>query len=164
MLNTVNPRQTVLVTCRAKYNNFGKDEIKDNIIALDWHIPLSFKPLMYGISAGKTRFSCELISRSKCFAVNFMSIDFQKEVLFCGRHTGRHMDKFTEAGLTKKDCDKIDCARIKEALAYIECEVVDEIDTGDHVLFIGKVAASALLNQGKRIFHIVGDDFTTTVD
>lgn len=64
-----NPRQTVLVTCRDK----------DNIITLDWHTPLSFYPMMYAISVGKTRYSLELIRKSKCSVVNFISKDYEKE-------------------------------------------------------------------------------------
>ena len=149
-----NPRQTVLVTCRCKG--------KDNIITLDWHTPLSFLPMMYAISVGKTRYSLELIKNSKVFVVNFMSKDFEKEILFCGRHSGRDFDKFKETGLTAEEAEKIDCPRIKEALGFLECKVVREVEVGDHVLFIAKVVHSDLKKRGKRLFHLFQDKFTTT--
>lgn len=149
-----NPRQTILVTCRYKG--------KDNIITLDWHTPLSFNPMMYAISVGKTRHSLELIRKSGCFVVNFMSKDFEKEILFCGRHSGKNFDKFAETGLTKEEAEKIDCPRIKEALGFLECRVVDEIEVGDHILFIANVLNADLKTRGKRLFHLWGDKFTTT--
>jgi len=164
MFSVINPRQTVLVTSRANVNVAGKALEKEDIITLDWHTPLSIKPILYGIVVGKSRFSYKLIHESKVFAVNFMSKDNEKEVLFCGRNSGEFIDKFSRSGLTKGEAEKIDCPIIKEALAHIECEVADEIETGDHVIFIGKVLNTKLNKKGKRIFHTEGDNFTTTRD
>lgn len=149
-----NPRQTILVTCRWQG--------KDNIITMDWHTPLSFNPMMYAISVGKTRYSLELIRQSRVFVVNFMIKDYEKEVLYCGRHSGKNLDKFTKTNLEKEGAEKIDCPRIKQALGFLECQVVDEIEIGDHVLFIAQVVSSGLKAQGKRLFHLWGDKFTTT--
>lgn len=149
-----NPLQTILVTCRYKY--------KDNIITMDWHTPLSFNPMMYAISVGKTRYSLELIKNSKVFVVNFMSKDYEKEVLWCGRHSGRDFDKFSQTGLTKEEADKMDCPRIRQALGFLECKVIQSIEVGDHVLFIAKVVHAQLKKQAKRLFHLHEDKFTTT--
>lgn len=159
-----NPRQTILVTCRgtAKNKFTSKEEVKDNIITLDWHTPISFNPFLYAISIGKTRFSLNIIKNSKVFIVNFMPFELKKEVLYCGRNSGEHIDKFKEAGLTKEESEKLDCCRIKEAIAYLECEVVNEIEAGDHIIFIGKVINSYEKEEKKRLFHIEGNNFTTT--
>ena len=150
-----NPRQTILVTTR--YNN------KDNIITLDWHTPLSFEPMLYAIAVGKSRFSLNLIKNSKVFAVNFMPYSKKEEVLFCGRHSGQFKNKFKEAKLEKEECQTIDCPAIKDSCNYLECEVINEIKMGDHILFIGKVAKFKNNKNTKRLFHISGDNFTTTI-
>lgn len=149
-----NPRQTVLITSRFKD--------KDNIMTADWHTPLSFEPMMYAVSIGKTRYSLELIRQSKVFVVNFMSKDYEKEILYCGTYSGKKVDKFQATGLTKEESETINCPRIKEALAYLECQVEKEIETGDHILFIGKVSKAELRYYGKRLFHLFNDQFTTT--
>jgi len=151
-----NPRQTILLTCRAKG--------KDNIMTLDWHTPLSFEPMMYAVSIGKTRFSLELVQKSGVFVVNFISKDFEKEVLWSGRHSGKNFDKFKETGFHKEEAETIDCPIIKESLGYLECKVEKEIEVGDHVLFIAKVTKSKLKQKGKRLFHLFKDRFTTTID
>ncbi len=164
MFSIINPRQTVLVTSRGDVNIAGKTMEKESIITLDWHTPLSFKPMLYAIVVGKSRFSYKLISKSKVFAINFMSIKNKKEVIFCGTNSGEFTDKLKESGLKKEEAEKIDCPIIKEALAVIECEVVDEIETGDHVIFVGKILGKRLKEEGKRIFHKDNYEFTTTKD
>jgi len=149
-----NPRQTILLTCRA--------EGKDNVMTLDWHTPLSFQPMMYAVSIGKTRYSLELVRKSKVFVVNFVPKELEKAVLYCGRHSGRNIEKFKEAGLKKEEAETIDCPRISGALGYLECQVEKEIEVGDHILFIAKVTKANLKKEGKRLFHLFGDKFTTT--
>ena len=149
-----NPRQTILLTCRA--------EGKDNVMTLDWHTPLSFEPMMYAVSIGKTRYSLEPVRKSKVFVVNFVPKELEKAVLYCGRHSGRNIDKFKEAGLEKEEAETIDCPRIRGALGYLECQVEKEIEVGDHILFIAKVTKAHLKQKAKRLFHLFNDKFTTT--
>ena len=150
-----NPRQTILVTSRYKE--------KDNVMTLDWHTPLSFEPMLYAISVAKIRFSCRLIKKSKALVSNFMSRDYEKEILYCGRHSGRKGDKFREANLEKEEAEKIFCPRIKQALAFLECRVINQIETGDHILFIGEVVDFKLKTKDKRLFHLWANKFTTTL-
>jgi flavin reductase (DIM6/NTAB) family NADH-FMN oxidoreductase RutF len=154
--NVTNPTQTILLTCRAGG--------KDNIIALDWHTILSFEPMMYAVSIGKPRFSLDLIKSSRVFVVNFMSKDFEKEILFCGRNSGKTLDKFKETGLEKEEAETMDCPRIKQALGYLECKVEKEIEVGNHILLIAKVSKAELKENGKRLFHLFEDKFTTTLE
>jgi flavin reductase (DIM6/NTAB) family NADH-FMN oxidoreductase RutF len=151
-----NPRQVILVTSRWQE--------KDDIITLAWHTPLSFEPMMYAICIGKKRYSLELIRKSGVFVVNFISKDFEKEVLFCGSISGKKVDKFKETIFEKEEAETINCPRIKQALGYLECEVKKEIEVGDHILFIGEVKKAELKKVDKRLFHLSGDDFTTTLD
>jgi len=153
MSELTDPRQVILVTSREEMDIFGKKEVKDNIITIAWHMPVSFEPNLYAISVGKTRFSKEVISKSKAFVVNFVPFTLKKEALIVGTKSGMHIDKFKEAKLGKEECQNVDCPRVKEALAYIECEVVNEIDAGDHIIFIGKVLNSEIKKKGKRLLQ-----------
>jgi len=164
MREVVNPRQVILITSRARIvpKFKAKEEEKDNIMTAAWHMPVSFEPPLYAISVGKKRYSLELIRKSKSFVVNFMPYSMKKEVLLAGRTTGVHLDKFEKIGLGKEDAETIDCCRIKEALACLECEVEQEIEAGDHIIFIGRVLKVIKNKGGKRIYQIRGDKFTTT--
>ena len=158
-----NPLQVVIVSSEAEAEILGKKSVKKNMMVAAWHMPLSFDPPMYAVAIGKTRFSLGLIKKSKCFAVNFMPAEKEKEILFCGRTSGQTADKFRESGLTEEECEKIHCPRVKEALAWLECEVVEEVEAGDHIVFIGKVVNMAENNRAgigtKRLFHLGGNNF-----
>jgi flavin reductase (DIM6/NTAB) family NADH-FMN oxidoreductase RutF len=157
------PLQVILVTTRGKAELLGKDVSKDNIITLAWHCPLSFEPLLYGIAVGKTRFSHDLIKESKVFAVNFIPHELKDKALYCGRSSGATVDKFEKSGLTKEECDNIDCCRIKEASAILECEVITEFEAGDHTLFVGKVQNEINKDDKKRLLYLGSERFTSTI-
>lgn len=146
------PRQVILASSR-----LGD---KDNVMTLSWHSPASFNPELYTIYVGKARYSYEMIRKSKCFCVNFISKDDEDMALFAGRNSGKDVDKFSE--IEKEECSEINCPRLKKALAYMECELIDEIEVGDHVVFVGKVVKKEEIKGGGRLFQVEGDKFTTT--
>lgn len=160
----VNPRQVILITSRARIiPRFSAKEVeKDNVMAATWHMPVSYTPPMYAIAVGKNKHSLELIRKGASFVVNFMPYSAKDKVLESGRTSGELIDKIKIIGLKTEDAETIDCLRIKEALACLECEVVQEIETGDHIIFIGKVLKIIKNKESKRIFQIIGDQFTTT--
>lgn len=151
-----NPNQVVLIT--SKYND------KDNAMALTWHTKTSFQPNLFLISIGKERYSYNLIKQSKCFVVNFMPYELRDKIVYCGTKSGKNVDKFKETGLEKEEAETINCCRIKQAVAFLECKVVNSFETGDHVVFVGEVLKSKFKKKNKRPFQLEGVKFTTTVD
>lgn len=163
MVRINNPRQTVLVSCRGPATLLGVEEHINDIIPLDWHSPASYDPRKYIILVSKKAPALERIRSSGAFVVNFMPYEFKDKVIKCGKEFKK--DEFQEVGLTAAPSEKlIDCPRIKEAIAWLECEVEQETDVGDHVLFIGKVLHTDFITDAKRLFHVDGDVYTTTVD
>ncbi|MBU0615965.1 MAG: flavin reductase family protein [Nanoarchaeota archaeon] len=163
MASITGTRQVVLVSCRAQLDMLGKKVHKDNIIALSWHMPVSFNPVMYAIAIGKTRFSRKIIDESGVFVVNFISDKLEEKALFVGRNSGLHMDKWSKAKLTKEEAESVDCCRIKQAIGYLECEVASQVEAGDHIIYFGKVLKQELKKNSKRLFQVEGNKFTTTV-
>jgi flavin reductase (DIM6/NTAB) family NADH-FMN oxidoreductase RutF len=160
----LHPRNVVLVSCVDKLG-------KTNIITLAWSMPTSFDPPMLVISVSPRRYSHKLIRETGEFAVNIPTMDIVKEVLFCGRRTGRRHDKFKEACLTPMPAKMVKPPIIKECVAYLECKLHRKTTTGNHELFIGEVLA-AYANEGvfnetfniekvKLLYHAGGDDFVT---
>jgi len=152
MVRINNPRQTVLVSCRGPAKLMGVEENINDIIPLDWHSPASYEPRKYLILVSKKAPALERIRNSGAFVVNFMPYDLVEKIIACGKEFKK--DEFKEVGLTEAKSEKlIDCPRIKEAIAWLECEVENEIDVGDHVLFIGKVMHSDVIKETKRPFQ-----------
>ena len=162
ILGLSSPHQTLLVCTSGTIDMMGKKRKIDNIITIDWHMPVSFNPPLYCISVGKNRFSLKLIRHSRCFSVNFMSHEYEKALVFCGVNSGVNVDKFKETKLTKVECIKIDTNYVKEAESVYECEVVDEIEAGDHVIFVGKIIHSQKHDDKRRILN-TNKGFTTTM-
>jgi flavin reductase (DIM6/NTAB) family NADH-FMN oxidoreductase RutF len=143
-----------------------------NIITLAWTTAISFNPPLFGVSIGPTRYTHKLIEESREFGVNLPTMEIVDKVLFCGRNSGRTLDKFERTGLTPIPATKIQAPLIKECVANFECQVMDTQKYGDHTLFVGKVVA-AMADRGaynmlkKRldlanlnlVFHCGGDFF-----
>lgn len=134
--------QTILVSCSNR-----KGTIK-NVLAVTWVTPTSFNPLLFLISIGKGkeneniyRFSYQLIEESKKFVINVPTIDLKEKVLQAGSIHGENMDKFKEIGLTPIKAKTTEAPLIEECILNIECKVIKEFETGDHVVFVGEAVA-----------------------
>lgn len=160
----INSGQVILVS-----SGFEKQA---NIITLAWNMPLGHKPPLMAISVTPKRFSYELIKKSGEFAVNIPSVELFKEMYYCGRNSGRDVDKFKETKLTAQKANKLSHAPlIKECIGHLECRLKQEVEAGDHILLMGDIIyASAekeffderwLVDKVKLIYHL-GDKFFTT--
>lgn len=115
---------------------------KDNIITLAMCHVFSFKPLLLGVGIGHRRFSYGLFLKSRDFAVNIPDKKMLKSVQICGSKSGRNVDKFEIAGLTREKADKIGSPLVAECPVNIECVKVNQVEAGDHTWFIGEVVAA----------------------
>ena len=129
--NALFPVPAVLVVSNA-------DE-KPNIITVAGIAIVSSTPLTLGITVSKSRYSLELIRKSKEFTVNIPSAALFKEVDYCGITTGRKVDKFADTGLTPIKSVKINTPIIKECPYNIECRLVQEIDLGEWEFLLGEI-------------------------
>lgn len=163
MVSPSGPNQTVIVTCRSKVKVLGRESEKDNAITIDWHMPVSFEPRLYAIAVGNSRFSKNMIHSSSVFAVNFLAFSMKDAAIACGSRSGEHTSKLKDAGIRTKDARSIDCPVLEDAAGVIECEVIQEIEAGDHTIFIGKAVYYEEKAKEKRLFHAEGNEFTTTL-
>ncbi|MBU1199009.1 MAG: flavin reductase family protein [Nanoarchaeota archaeon] len=130
---------SVLVTVRAPFNMLGKEELKDNLSVVSWHMPASFTPGKYAISVPTYDNMKKMISTARNFVVNFMGNDQRSIVLSAESQDGVFMNLFDYLGVTRMDSERVESPRIKEAKAFLECEVEQELESGDHTIFVGKV-------------------------
>jgi flavin reductase (DIM6/NTAB) family NADH-FMN oxidoreductase RutF len=126
------PMRHFLITC-------GKIQKEPNIIALSFCMPVSKEPPLIACAIGKNAYSCSLIEETKEFIVNVPPSSLEKEVHYCGYHSGRDLDKFSETGLTPLPSKSVDVPIISECIGHMECKVVNVVDAGDKKVYIGKV-------------------------
>jgi flavin reductase (DIM6/NTAB) family NADH-FMN oxidoreductase RutF len=115
---------------------------KRNIFSVGMFAYFSGKPTLVGVGIAPSRFSYGLIQKSKVYVVNVVDEKLVEAVRICGENSGRDVDKFKLAKLTAVPASKISAPLIEESPLSIECKVVQVIETGDHVWFIGEVLAT----------------------
>jgi len=115
---------------------------KKNIVSVGMFAYFSGKPLLVGIGIAPSRYSYELIEKSKAYVVNVVDKKLVEAVRICGENSGRDLDKFELAKLTAAPAAKIAAPIIEESPLSVECKVVQEVEVGDHVWFIGEVVAT----------------------
>ncbi|MCI2426008.1 flavin reductase family protein [Candidatus Acetothermia bacterium] len=125
---------------------------------LGWSMCTSFIPPMVAISIGKTRYSHKLISEGKEFVFAYPGEDMEKEVLYCGTHSGQDVNKFKELGLIAIPAKRVRPPLIDRCIVNMECKVVGQLDTGDHTIFVGEIVASYISDEKKRRLYNLGNE------
>jgi len=129
---------------------------KCNPISLGWSMITSHAPPMLAVSVGKRRYSLEAFRQARQFVVAFPSVQQARETLVFGTKSGRDADKLALAAAETQPAEKIDCVLLADAVANFECRLVGELETGDHVIFVGEVVCSHVNDRPVGRLYIVG--------
>jgi len=161
----LHPFTATIVTCQGKNG-------PPNVLAIAWVMLVSLNPPMLVFAISKERHSYKLLEQAREFVVNIAGFDLARQVLYCGRKSGKDVDKFRETGLTAGKAKKVGVPIINECVAHVECRVAETIPKGDRVLVIGEVLAAYAakeafkglcgLKRFKPLLHLGNDVFTTT--
>ncbi len=129
-----------------------------NLIALGWNMPTSHSPPIAAISIGITRYSHQLVHESQEFVLVFPSFEMRDQVMYCGTHSGRAVDKFQQTGLTPVPAKYVQPPLVKEAVVNMECRVIGELRTGDHTLFAGEILTAYISDEVRQVLFNMGPD------
>jgi len=141
---------------------------RENVMTLAWATPLSEEPPLLGIAVGKESLTAQNIKETKEFVLNIPDEKLLSAVWVCGTKSGREVDKFVKANLTKTKARFVRPPYIKECLAQIECRVKKVIDCGECFFFVGEIQHSvaegmAFQNfwrrEAKVLLHLGGKRF-----
>lgn len=122
-----------------------------NLITIEWFMRTSIQPPMFAISIGSSRYSHDCLESNRFFNLVFPSVELKPLLSLCGSNSGRDMDKFT-AGAVKSFPGKLHKLPIlSDAVANFECEIVSQVRSGDHVIYIGQVHYS-WQDEDKELF------------
>ncbi|MBW6441051.1 flavin reductase family protein [Patescibacteria group bacterium] len=111
---------------------------KKNVFTVSWLCAVSKNPQLAMISVDKRRASFPLIKESGKYVINIPNLKMLKDVIYCGSVSAKDKDKFQERNF-KFSVSENSGIILDDAIAFVECEVVNEFDVGDHVLFVGKI-------------------------
>jgi len=129
------PEQVAIAIAKDRRGNY-------NPITLGWAMQTSHQPPMWAISVGKTRYSLQAIREAGEFVLAFPSEQQEDETLFFGTRSGGEVNKLAETGVRTRPATEVDGVLLEDAVANFECHVAGELESGDHVIFIGEVLAS----------------------
>lgn len=113
------------------------NEKEKNVMTADWVTPISYKPFILCVSISPKRYTHKLIKKYGEFVVSVPTMEMLNDVWIAGTKSG--MEKLDKMKLNFVESKKVKTMSIKEAIANIECKVIDERNYGDHTLFIGEV-------------------------
>jgi flavin reductase (DIM6/NTAB) family NADH-FMN oxidoreductase RutF/rubredoxin len=121
-----------------------KDDKFDGFIS-NTVFQVTAEPPQFGIACSKNNYTAEMIKHSKVFAISVLQKDTRAEIIGTfGYKSGKNTDKFAQFKFkTGKTGVPI---LLDDVITWFECEVVQTIDAGSHLLFIGKVIDGELLS------------------
>jgi flavin reductase (DIM6/NTAB) family NADH-FMN oxidoreductase RutF len=137
----------------------GSDNI--NGMMADWTMQVSFEPRLIAVSLERNSTTLRNLRESGFFTVNMLGADQRGlAVKFCqprqaskieGRSEGASAVIYDKmAGVPYQMGALSDCPVLDEAVAYVECQVHEIVDLGDHALAIGLVLDGAILREGQE--------------
>jgi flavin reductase (DIM6/NTAB) family NADH-FMN oxidoreductase RutF len=131
-----------------------------NAMPVGWSTIASGTPLLYAVAIHRRQYTAQLIRETREFVVAAPSAGMAAATLYCGTHSGRDGDKIGPAGLQLVPAAEIGTPLLEGAVYNLECQLHAEFETGDHLLFVGKVVVAHLdLDVGERLMNFGGDEW-----
>ncbi|QGG95336.1 flavin reductase family protein [Actinomarinicola tropica] len=121
-------------------------EVRRNLMTLNWATQVSFEPKLVGIGVERPAWTHELISAGGVFSLCTIARDDRAVVR-----------KFTKPAEDDPDAQTLNGFPYVEAVtgapilasapAYLDCEVRQSVELGNHTFFIGEVVDAAFLGD-----------------
>ena len=121
---------------------------KLNGMSAAWVSRASEQPFLVMASVYKKNYSHDLIQNSRIFAVNYLVEGQQNLAIHFGKQSGREVDKFRKVLYST---DKTGAPILKDCLAFLDCRVINQMDSGDHTIFLGEVLSGKVVTHGRGL-------------
>ena len=131
----------------------AKCEDKEDAVLASWVNQCSFDPPAVTIALGVMRAARLLVEGSGAFIVNVLP----KDDMTLLKHFSRPPEDIFKGVKTRKGLEGIRI--LSDAVSYLECEVVQAIQSGDHVLYVGEIVGGKTLKGGDPYTHIRDNGF-----
>lgn len=107
------------------------------------------EPAQLAISCSKDNYSSKLIEESGAFTISILQQEVAQNIIsVMGYKSGQEINKFE--GLNFIEGSKGAPILTDGCLAWFDCKVVQKLDVGSHILFIGSVIDSKLIDETKE--------------
>jgi flavin reductase (DIM6/NTAB) family NADH-FMN oxidoreductase RutF len=99
----------------------------DNLAPYSFFNATAYVPPQVMFSSTGVKDSLAAVRESGVFAVNIVEEAMLQVMSDTSRHFPRGTDEFAACGVAKAECDSIDCPRVADAPATLECRVTEVI-------------------------------------
>jgi flavin reductase (DIM6/NTAB) family NADH-FMN oxidoreductase RutF len=119
-----------------------------NAMTANWVLQVSFHPPLVALAVEQDSHTRKLIDEGNVFSINIVKAGADAEDL-----VGKFVKPAKRAGNKLEDEEfhtgETGAPLLSRALSWIECRVVQQHPTGDHILYIGEVVNAGLNGEGK---------------
>jgi flavin reductase (DIM6/NTAB) family NADH-FMN oxidoreductase RutF len=112
-----------------------------NLMTLNWATQLSFEPKLVGISVEQTAVTHQLIHQSGAYSLCIIDREDRAIVRKFVKPVEVDTEAHTLNGFAYGDGAVTGVPILEQAVAWLECQVRQEVGCGQHTLFIGEVMA-----------------------
>lgn len=115
-------------------------------------LQVTSQPLQVAVTVNKQNYTTDVIKTAGHFSLAV--VDETADMLFIGRfgfRTSANFDKF--AGISSDTAMTGDAYPTEHVCAYVACEVVQTLDVGTHIVFVGRVIDAARLSDAPAMTY-----------
>jgi flavin reductase (DIM6/NTAB) family NADH-FMN oxidoreductase RutF len=153
-----------IVSLREAFNKF-KPESCVFVISIDengkpsgmiagWNMKCSMDPPLFAVALKKKGHTHRLIQQSKEFVVAVANYELLDPLMVFGSRSGKSTDKFSETNVKTSKAVHVKSPLLTDATINFECELYKEVDSGDHIIFIGRILESHVNQDKKVLFNV----------
>ena len=131
----------------------AKCEDKEDAVLASWVNQCAFDPPAVTIALARLRQARLLVEGAGAFIVNVLP----KDDMALLKYFSRPPEDIFKGVMTRKGLE--DIRILIDAVAYLECEVVQSMQAGDHVLYVGEIVGGKTLKGGDPYIHVRDNGF-----
>jgi flavin reductase (DIM6/NTAB) family NADH-FMN oxidoreductase RutF len=118
-----------------------------NGMTLNWATPVSVEPKWLAISVEREAFTHELVTAGRVFSLCLLDREDRAIVRKFTKPVEVDLEARTLNGFAYFDGPQTGAPVLAQSVAYLECEVREEVAAGSHTLFLGEVVNAAFRRE-----------------
>lgn len=119
-----------------------------NAFTANWVMQTSFDPPMVAVAVESDGKSIGMMRESKAFSVNVYEHEQRREAGRLARPAAKAPEKLEE--FRHRD-GETGAPVLADALGFVECRIVEEVEAGDHTLVVGEVVGAGVFHEGEPL-------------
>ncbi len=128
----------------------AKQGAEETAMLASWFQLAAFDPPMVTVAVNKKRAIGGLINSSKKFALSIFHTNQKELFAHFAKGFGPGDNPFQGVKVMHKRSGN---PVLSDAMAYLDCELVSELDAGDHRIYLGRVVDGGILNDSHSMVH-----------